>query len=45
MGLMSASHLEQEAAIHALSTLMTITPAETYVEFDKVNCAILYMIF
>ncbi|PWA68142.1 ILITYHIA [Artemisia annua] len=35
MGLMSTSHLEQEAAIHALSTLMTITPAETYVEFDK----------
>ncbi|MFS7937446.1 putative armadillo-like helical, translational activator Gcn1, TOG domain-containing protein [Helianthus anomalus] len=35
MGLMSTSHLEQEAAINALSSLMTITPAETYVEFDK----------
>nr|GEV72458.1 protein ILITYHIA [Tanacetum cinerariifolium] len=35
MGLTSISRLEQEAAIHALSTLMTITPAETYVEFDK----------
>ncbi|XP_076949401.1 protein ILITYHIA-like isoform X2 [Bidens hawaiensis] len=35
MGLMSSSHLEQEAAIYALSSLMTITPAETYVEFDK----------
>ncbi|KAI3785034.1 hypothetical protein L1987_44143 [Smallanthus sonchifolius] len=35
MGLMSTSHLEQEAAISALSSLMTITPAETYMEFDK----------
>ncbi|XP_071733980.1 protein ILITYHIA [Rutidosis leptorrhynchoides] len=35
MGLMSTSHLEQEAAIQSLSTLMTIAPAETYVEFDK----------
>lgn len=35
MGLMSTSHLEQEAAIHTLSTLMTITPAETYAEFEK----------
>ncbi|KAJ9546026.1 hypothetical protein OSB04_025733 [Centaurea solstitialis] len=35
MGLMSTGHLEQEAAIHTLSTLMTITPAETYAEFDQ----------
>ncbi|CAI9291784.1 unnamed protein product [Lactuca saligna] len=32
MGLMSTSHLEQEAAVLALSTLMTIAPAE----FEKV---------
>lgn len=35
MGLMSTSHLEQEAAIYALSTLMTIAPAEVYAEFEK----------
>nr|XP_043618177.1 protein ILITYHIA [Erigeron canadensis] len=35
MGLMSIRPLEQEASIHALSTLMTITPVETYAEFDK----------
>ncbi|KAD4888101.1 hypothetical protein E3N88_20174 [Mikania micrantha] len=35
MGLSSNGHLEQEAAISALSSLMTIAPAETYVEFDK----------
>nr|KAJ0198525.1 hypothetical protein LSAT_V11C700371740 [Lactuca sativa] len=35
MGLMSTSHLEQEAAVLALSTLMTIAPAEVYAEFEK----------
>ncbi|KAL7584943.1 hypothetical protein Lser_V15G43684 [Lactuca serriola] len=37
MGLMSTSHLEQEAAVLALSTLMTIAPAEVYAEFEKVT--------
>ncbi|CAI9277388.1 unnamed protein product [Lactuca saligna] len=36
IGLMSTSHLEQEAAVLALSTLMTIAPAEVYAEFEKV---------
>nr|KAJ0187377.1 hypothetical protein LSAT_V11C900480320 [Lactuca sativa] len=35
MGLMSTSHLEQEAAVLALSTLMTIAPAKVYAEFEK----------
>lgn len=35
IGLMSSNHLEQEAAIHSLSTLMSITPADTYTEFEK----------
>ncbi|XP_059665692.1 protein ILITYHIA isoform X2 [Cornus florida] len=35
MGLMSANYLEQEAAICTFSTLMSITPRETYVEFEK----------
>ncbi|THG08932.1 protein ILITYHIA [Camellia sinensis] len=35
MGLMSANHLEQEAAIYSLSTLMSITPRDTYTEFEK----------
>ncbi|KAA8538955.1 hypothetical protein F0562_025647 [Nyssa sinensis] len=35
MGLMSANYLEQEAAIYSLSTLMSITPRDTYVEFEK----------
>ncbi|CAI9290838.1 unnamed protein product [Lactuca saligna] len=30
MGLMSTSHLEQEATVLALSTLMTIAPTEVY---------------
>ncbi|XP_063940401.1 protein ILITYHIA isoform X2 [Daucus carota subsp. sativus] len=34
-GLMSSNHLEQEAAIHSLSTLMSITPTDTYTEFEK----------
>lgn len=36
MGLMSTSHLEQEAAVLALSTLMTIAHAQVYAEFEKV---------
>ncbi|KAK3010573.1 hypothetical protein RJ639_011979, partial [Escallonia herrerae] len=35
MGLMSPNPLEQEAAIHSLSTLMSITPADAYIEFEK----------
>ncbi|KAM7532155.1 hypothetical protein LguiB_035565 [Lonicera macranthoides] len=35
MGLMSNNNLEQEAALHALSTLMSITPRDTYTEFEK----------
>nr|KAJ0196907.1 hypothetical protein LSAT_V11C700382630 [Lactuca sativa] len=35
MGLMSTSHLEQEAAVLALSTLMTIAPAQVYAVFEK----------
>ncbi|KVI07286.1 Armadillo-like helical [Cynara cardunculus var. scolymus] len=42
MGLMSTSRMEQEAAIHTLSTLMTITPAEAYAEFEKVNSTSLF---
>ncbi|XP_052623096.1 uncharacterized protein LOC122196838 [Lactuca sativa] len=37
MGLMSTSHLEQEAAVLALSTLMTIAPAQVYAEFEKLG--------
>lgn len=36
MGLMSANPLEQQAAISSLSTLMSITPRDTYIEFEKV---------
>lgn len=39
-GLMSANPLEQEAAIFSLSTLMSISPRETYIEFEKVKCLI-----
>lgn len=35
LGLMSADLLEQQAAINSLSTLMSITPKDTYVEFEK----------
>ncbi|KAF5735270.1 translational activator GCN1 [Tripterygium wilfordii] len=35
MGLMSSSLLEQQAAINTLSTLMSITPSDTYLEFEK----------
>lgn len=34
-GLMSANPLEQQAAIFSLSTLMSISPRETYSEFEK----------
>ncbi|GAB2287177.1 eIF-2-alpha kinase activator GCN1 [Dionaea muscipula] len=34
-GLMSASSLEQQAAINSLSTLMSIAPVDTYKEFQK----------
>ncbi|GAY56659.1 hypothetical protein CUMW_173570 [Citrus unshiu] len=36
LGLMSANLLEQQAAINSLSTLMSITPKDTYVAFEKV---------
>ncbi|POO02948.1 Proteasome component Ecm29/Translational activator Gcn [Trema orientale] len=35
MGLMSANPLEQQASIFSLSTLMSISPRETYIEFEK----------
>lgn len=35
MGLMSSDELEQEAAINSLTTLMSITPRDTYTEFEK----------
>ncbi|KAH7543347.1 hypothetical protein FEM48_Zijuj02G0174600 [Ziziphus jujuba var. spinosa] len=40
MGLKSANPLEQQAAISSLSSLMSISPGETYSEFDKVGCFI-----
>ncbi|KAJ4968726.1 hypothetical protein NE237_015427 [Protea cynaroides] len=35
MGLMSSNPLEREAAIGCLSTLMSINPKDTYLEFEK----------
>ncbi|CAM8897213.1 unnamed protein product [Rhodiola kirilowii] len=35
LGLMSADHFEQQAAIYCLTTLMSIAPGNTYSEFDK----------
>ncbi|WCJ36197.1 eIF-2-alpha kinase activator GCN1 [Euphorbia peplus] len=35
MGLMSVNALEQEAAMNSLTTLMSITPGDTYMEFEK----------
>lgn len=35
-GLMSSNPLEQQAAKYSLSTLMSITPKDTYIEFEKV---------
>lgn len=37
MGLRSANPLEQQAAISSLSTLMSVSPGETYLEFEKVK--------
>ncbi|KAL3370936.1 hypothetical protein AABB24_007783 [Solanum stoloniferum] len=34
-GLMSDNHFAQEAAINSLSTLMSMLPGETYMEFEK----------
>ncbi|KAM3200382.1 protein ILITYHIA isoform X1 [Capsicum annuum] len=34
-GLMSGNHFAQEAAINSLSTLMSMLPGETYMEFEK----------
>jgi hypothetical protein len=36
MGLMSANPLERQAAVSSLSTLMSMTPRDTYIEFEKV---------
>lgn len=35
MGLMSSNTLDQQAALYSLSTLMSIAPKDTYVEFEK----------
>jgi len=37
MGLKSANPLEQQAAVLSLSSLMSIIPGDTYVEFEKVD--------
>lgn len=37
MGLRSANPLEQQAAVSALSNLMSIIPGDTYTEFEKVD--------
>lgn len=37
MGLKSANSLEQQAAVLLLSSLMSIVPGDTYVEFEKVD--------
>ncbi|KAL6586597.1 eIF-2-alpha kinase activator GCN1 [Orobanche minor] len=34
-GLMNCNHLEQQAAINTLSTLMSIIPGDTYAQFEK----------
>lgn len=34
-GLMSSNPLEQQAALYSLSTLMSISPKDTYIEFEK----------
>lgn len=36
-GLMSGSPLEQQGAVNSLCTLMTISPSDTYLEFEKVK--------
>jgi HEAT repeat protein len=35
MGLVSGNKFEQEAALHSLSTLMSVSPKDTYTEFEK----------
>lgn len=40
-GLMSDNHFAQEAAINSLSTLMSMLPGETYMEFEKVTGMVL----
>jgi len=42
-GLLSANPLDQQAAMYSLSTLMTVAPSDTYMEFEKVNCSKLLM--
>lgn len=37
MGLLSANTLEQRAACWSLATLMSITPNDTFQEFEKVS--------
>lgn len=34
---MSCNHLQQDAAVYSLSTLMSIIPGHTYAEFEKVD--------
>lgn len=38
---MSGNPLEQLGAVHALCTLMTLAPSDTYLEFEKVKHKIL----
>lgn len=42
MGLMSSNYLEQQAALHALSTLMSTIPNETYIQFEKVSLYVVH---
>lgn len=41
-GLFSPNKQEQHAALCSLSTLMTITPHDTFLEFEKVILSLLY---
>ncbi|XP_057785656.1 protein ILITYHIA-like [Salvia miltiorrhiza] len=34
-GLLNSNHMEQEAALNSLSTLMSIIPGDTYTQFAK----------
>jgi hypothetical protein len=45
MGLASLNPLEQEAAIYSLSTLMSITPRDMYLAFEKVVTYISTVLF
>jgi len=42
-GLLSANPLDQQTAMYSLSTLMTVAPSDTYMEFEKVKCGKLLM--